>query len=238
MTIAMRAGVAAVAAVALGIGLSGCTSDSTGGEPKAAEASTPSEPTTTSEPATSSAAPAAPPPAATAGMTIDQYVEANGIVSTPVMQGDPGAPTITLPLPEGWEVAGDRGPAGAFDALIYTAPPPSPTPPSIVAYVTKLTGDVDPAKILEYAPNETRSLPGYNGAETGKPSTLSGFDATQIGGFYTKDGIDRLVAQKTTVIPTEGGVFVLKIIADGTEDLAMPMMDATAAIDEQTTITP
>lgn len=237
MSIATRAGVAAIAAVALGIGLSGCSSDSTDGTPTAGESSTSSEAATTSE-ATSSAAPATPPPAAASGMTIDQYAQENGIVSTPVQQGDPGAPTITLPIPEGWELAGDRAPAGAYDALIYTAPPPSPTPPTIVAFVTKLTGNVDPAKVLEYAPNETRNLPGYNGAESGKPSTLGGFEATQIGGFYTKDGINRLVAQKTTVIPTEGGVFVLKIIADGTEDLAMPMMDATAAIDDQTTITP
>lgn len=237
MSIAMRAGIAAIAAVALGIGLSGCSSDSTDGKPTAGQTSTTSESATTSE-ATSSAAPATPPPAAASGMTIDQYVEENGIVATPVQQGDPGAPTITLPIPEGWEPAGDRGPAGAYDALMYTAPPPSPTPPTIVAFVTKLTGDVDLAKILEYAPTETRNLPGYNGAESGKPSTLGGFEATQIGGFYTKDGINRLVAQKTTVIPTEGGVFVLKIIADGSEDLAMPMMDATAAIDDQTTITP
>jgi Probable lipoprotein LpqN len=238
MTIAMRAGVATIAALALGIGLSGCNSDSSKEESTAGQTSTTSESATTSEQTTSSAAPATPPPAAAPGMTIDQYVQENGIVATPVLRGDPGAPTINLPLPEGWEVAGDRGPAGAYDALIYTAPPPSPTPPSIVAFVTKLTGNVDPAKILEYAPNETRNLPGFNGAESGKASTLGGFDATQIGGFYTKDGIDRLVAQKTTVIPTEGGVFVLKIIADGAEDLAMPMMDATAAIDEQTTITP
>ncbi|PRC45849.1 hypothetical protein C6A85_93085 [Mycobacterium sp. ITM-2017-0098] len=237
MTIAMRAGVAAIAALALGIGLSGCGSD-TSGEAKTADTSATAESTATSESAPSSAAPTTPPPAASPGMTLDQYVAENGIVATPVLQGDPGAPTITLPLPEGWEVAGDRAPAGAYDALIYTAPPPSPTPPTIVAFVTKLTGDVEPARVLEYAPNETRNLPGYKGAETGKQSSLGGFEATQIGGFYTKDGIERLVAQKTTVIPTEGGVFVLKIIADGTEDLAMPMMDATAAIDDQTTITP
>jgi hypothetical protein len=171
-------------------------------------------------------------------MTIDQYVEENGIVATPVLKGDPGAPTINLPLPPGWEDAGADAPAGAYDALVYTAPPPSPTPPTIVALVTKLTGDVDPEKIAEYAPNEMRSLPGFQGPEVGQQSDLGGFAATQIGGFYTKDGETRLIAQKTVIIPGQDGLFVLKITADGGEDLAMQMMDATAAIDEQTTITP
>jgi hypothetical protein len=230
MTIAMRAGVTAIAVVALGVGLSACGSDSE--EPKASEAST------TSESATSSAAPTAPPPAAGPGMTIEEYAEENGITSTPVLRDEPGAPTITLPIPQGWAPAGADAPEGAYDALVYTAPPPTPNPPTIVAYVTKLTGDVDPAKVIEYAPNETRTLPGYEGADTGQPSSLAGFDATQVGGFYTKDGGNRLVAQKTVLIPGEGALFVLKIIAEGSEDLAPPLMDATAAIDEQATITP
>jgi hypothetical protein len=46
------------------------------------------------------------------------------------------------------------------------------------------------------------------------------------------------VAQKTVVIPAQDGLFVLKLIADGTEEVAYPLMEATSAIDEQTTITP
>lgn len=237
MTIATRAGVAAIAVVALGIGLSACSSDSSGEATKASESSTTSESATTSAPP-SSAAPTTPPPGAAPGMTIDQYAEQNGIVATPVLRGDPGAPEINLPLPEGWEAAGPRAPEGAYDAIIYTAPPAAQNPPTIVALVTKLTGDVDPAKISEYAPNEMRSLPGFEGPNTGQPSNLGGFDATQIGGFYTKDGVNRLIAQKTVIIPAQDGLFVLKITADGSEDLAMPMMDATSAIDDQTTITP
>jgi hypothetical protein len=61
--------------------------------------------------------------------------------------------------------------------------------------VSKLTGNVDSAKILEFAPGETKNLPGYVGAERGVPRTLSGFNAVQIGGLYTKDGIRRAIAQ-------------------------------------------
>lgn len=237
MTIAMRAGVTAIAAAALAIGLSACGSDSAGDQPSASEASTTSE-TAASSDESSSAATTSAPPTAAPGMSIDQYVKDNGIIATPVLRGEPGAPTINLPLPQGWDVAGPATPPGAYDAIIYTASPPSPNPPTIVTRVTKLSGDVDPAKILEYAPAETLDLPGFNGAETGQKSSLAGFDATQVGGFYTKDGLNRLIAQKTVVVPGQGGLFVVRITADGTEDVAMQMMEATSAIDEQATITP
>ncbi|WP_460356417.1 envelope biogenesis lipoprotein LpqN [Mycobacterium sp. ZZG] len=232
MTNAMRAGVTAIAAVALGIGLAACSSDNSG-EESGTEASA-----TTSESAAPDQASPSPTPAAGPGKTLAQYIEESGLTETPVLRGDPGAPTITLPLPAGWEAAGPRAPQGAYDAIIYTADPTATTPPTIVAFVSKLTGDADPAKVIEYAPNETRNLPGFQGADKGEPSNLGGFDATQIGGFYTKDGINHMVAQKTVVIPGQDGLFVLKLTADGTEDLAYPLMEATAAIDEQTTITP
>ena len=111
-------------------------------------------------------------------------------------------------------------------------------PPTIIALVSKLTSNFDPAKILEYAPGEIKNLPGYEGENEGTASTLGGFDATQIGGTYTKDGVKRAIAQKTVVIPGQDGLYVLQLNADGTEDQMGPLMDATNVIDEQTTITP
>jgi hypothetical protein len=111
-------------------------------------------------------------------------------------------------------------------------------PPSVIALVSKLTGNVDPAKILQYAPGEIKNLPGYDGAAEGTPSTLGGFDATQIGGTYTKHGVKRAIAQKTVVIPGRNGLYVLQLNADGTEDQMGALMDATNVIDKQTTITP
>jgi hypothetical protein len=167
------------------------------------------------------------------------YIKESGIVESPVHRGDPGSPTIDLPFPPGWEDAGNRTPEWAYGAILFTGDPAmAQDPPTIIALVSKLTGNVDPAKILEYAPGEIKNLPGYEGAPEGSPSTLSGFDATQIGGTYTKDGVKRAIAQKTVVIPGQDGLYVLQLNADGTEDQMGPLMDATSAIDEQTTITP
>jgi Probable lipoprotein LpqN len=233
MTIPTRAGVIAIAAVGLAIGLSGCGSDTKTAESSSTSASAAESATTSSEAPTTSAAAAGP------TKSIADYIKENNITETPVKRGDPGAPTINLPSPQGWEGMGANTPAGAYSGIVFTADPaPAQSPPTIIAIVSKLTGNVDPAKILEYATGEVQRLDGYQGPATGQPSKLGGFDAMQVGGTYIKDGVSRLVAQKTVVIPGQDGLFVLKLTADGTEDQAMPLMEATQAIDDQTTITP
>jgi hypothetical protein len=232
MTRALRAGVIAVAAIAIGIGLSGCGSD-TKSEPSTSKQASTASSTTTSKAAPTSSAQASGP-----NKTIVDYIKESGIVESPMHRGDPGSPTITLPFPPGWEDAGSRTPAWAYGAIVSSDPAMAQGPPTIIALVSKLTGNVDPAKILEYAPGEVKNLPGYDGAAAGSPSTLAGFDATQIGGTYTKDGVKRVIAQKTVVIPGQDALYVLQLNADGTEEQMGALMDATGAIDEQTTITP
>jgi len=235
MTRSLRAGVIAIAAIAIGVGLSGCGSD-TKTEPSTSKQTSTASSTAT----TSSAAPikTQPPQAAGSNKTIVDYIKENNITEAPVHRGDPGAPTIDLPSPPGWEDAGSRTPAWAYAAIVATDPAMAQDPPTIIALVSKLTGAVDPAKILEYAQGEIKNLPGYEGADAGTPSKLAGFDATQIGGMYNKDGVKRAIAQKTVVIPGQDALFVLQLNADGTEDQMGALMDATSAIDEQTTITP
>ena len=232
MTRSLRAGVIAVAAIAIGIGLSGCGSD-TKSEPSTSKQTSAESSTTTSKAAQTSSAPAAVP-----NKTIVDYIKENGIVESPVHRGDPGAPTIVLPFPPGWEDVGSRTPAWAYAAIVSSDPAMAQDPPTVIALVSKLTGNVDPAKILEYAQGEIKNLPGYDGAAEGSPSTLGGFDATQIGGTYTKDGVKRAIAQKTVVIPGRNGLYVLQLNADGTENQMGSLMDATGAIDKQTTIKP
>ncbi|MED5813785.1 LpqN/LpqT family lipoprotein [Mycolicibacterium sp. 050232] len=233
MTTSMRAGGIVIAAVALGVMLTGCGGKTVPGT--ATEASgnnqTSTEPTTTKAGETSA-------PAAGHQYTIRDYIRDNKITETAVRRGDPGTPTLEMPIPEGWSDAGASTPEWAWGAIVSTDPQFAADPPSIIALMAKLTGDVDPAKILEYAPNEIRNMPGYENQGDGSADELSGFEAYQIGGTYVKDGAPRLIAQKTVVIPGADGLFVLQFNADGTEDQMGPLMDATAVIDEQTVITP
>ena len=232
MTRSLRAGVIAMAAIAIGIGLSGC------GSATKAEPSTSQQTSTESSATSSKAAPTTSAQASSPNKTIVDYIKENSITETPVHRGDPGSPSINLPFPPGWEDAGGRTPNWAYGAIVLTDPAVAQDPPTIIALVSKLTGNVDPAKVLQYAPGEIKNLPGYDGAGEGSPSSLGGFDATQIGGTYTKDGAKRAIAQKTVVIPGQDGLYVLQLNADGTEDQMGALMDATGVIDEQTKITP
>jgi hypothetical protein len=221
----VRAGGIAIMAVVLGVALAGCGSN----DKKSAESA---------KPTTSSSAAPASTGEVKANLTIPDYIKQQGIKETPVKRGDPGSPEINLPVPPGWEDMGPATPQWAYAGYKFAGDPAMVTPPTIIALLSKLTGNVDPAKILEFAPGEMKNLPGYEGDGTGSASQLGGFDAWQIGGSYMREGVKHAVAQKTVTIPAADGLFVLQLNADGTEDQMGVMMDATKVIDDQTTIKP
>jgi hypothetical protein len=226
MRSSLRAGVAVIGAVALGISLAGCGSNSEKA-PSSSNQATVETTTSTTQPK---------PPE----KTIAEYIKDNNITETPVKRGDPGAPVIDLPVPPGWVDMSSRAPEGAYQAMVLNNQALATDPPTLVAYVAKLSGNVDPAKILEYAPAEIQRLPGYQGPTTGTPTKVGGFDATQIGGAYTKDGAKRAVGQMTAVIPVADGVYVLQVNADslGKPDQVQALTVGSGAIAMQAKITP
>lgn len=218
----------AIAAVALSVGLVGCSSSSKSNQ--ASSATTTTTKTQAKVPQLSGNAPGPNP-------TIASYIQDNGITETPVHRGDPGAPTINLPSPDGWADAGQDTPDWAYSAIIYNGPETPDYTPSIVAIVSKLTGSVDQQKILDLAPGELNNLNGYKAMGDGQSSTLSGFPAYQLGGTWVQDSQTKVVAQKTVVIPANDGVYVLQLNADGLEDQLGIVGDAVKTIDDQATIT-
>jgi Probable lipoprotein LpqN len=224
----------AIAVMALSVALAGC-----GGERKqetTTTTSTSTSKTTSSE--TTKVAPRTAEKAPGPNPTIASYIQQNGIVETPVHMGDPGAPSINLPSPQGWANAGADTPDWAYAAIIYNGPEAQQYTPSIVALVSKLTGNVDPQKIIEFAPGELNNLPGYKPLNEGAGSTLAGFQAYQLGGTWVDNGQTKIVAQKTVVIPANDGLYVLQLNADGLENQLDIVSAATDVIDDQTTITP
>ncbi|MGO9511662.1 MAG: LpqN/LpqT family lipoprotein [Mycobacterium sp.] len=219
----MKVLTAAIATVALSVALAGCDDKKT--ETKTSTSTSTSTSTTTSTT-----------PGAQAHKTIDDYVTENHITETPVHMGDPGSPVINLPMPPGWNKLDGAGPS--YGAIVLAQPADPNDPPSIAALVSKLTGNVDPAKILELAPGELQNLSGYDGGN-GTASTLSGFQAWQVRGSYTKLGKKRTAAQETVVIPVpaQNAVYMVQFNADSLDAESGPLIDATKVIDEQTTIT-
>ncbi|MBU9765572.1 hypothetical protein FR943_17175 [Mycobacterium sp. TNTM28] len=210
--------------------LVGCGSGTEGGESTA-------EPTSS---ATSEAAPAPPterPTVAGPNKTISDYVAENKIAETPIKPDEPGTPDFDFPFPPDWSPAGDKTPDWAYGAIVYDKPSDPADPPAIIAIASKLTGNVDPAKILEYAPGQLLNLPEFTSIDEPEKSTLGGFEAVQSAGTYSLDGKARVVAQKTVVIPGADALFVLQLNANAPEEQKDVVIDAAELIDEQTKIT-
>jgi hypothetical protein len=220
----------AITMVALTIALVGCGSNA--GNNKASDKAA-----TTTTAAKTSAKVAPRISASGPNPTIASYVQQNGIADTPVHPGDPGAPNIQLPIPDGWADAGRDTPATAYWAIVDNGPEAAKYTPSIVATVSKLTGNVDQQKILDLAAGELKNLPGFQPMGDGATATLAGFPAYQLGGTWVQDGRTKAVAQKTVVIAASNALYVLRLNADCLEDQIGKALPATIAIDEQAKIT-
>ena len=153
-----------------------------------------------------------------------------------ISHSTPGAPTIDLPVPDGWKVLPESSDA-PYGGIAFNTPTDPNDPPKIIGIVEKLTGNVNGDTLLSYAPGEVKNLSGDDGGD-GEKSTLGGFPAYQLGGDYTKDGMQREVAQKTVVIQGRDGLYVLQLNAEGPQPDKTALMVATTVIDDKTTITP
>jgi len=228
---------AGIAAVALSVVLAGCSSATKTEEKKetstTASATSSAEKTTTTTESKSGLT--TPKPTGT-HRTIQDYIKENNIQETPIKRGDPG-PTIDLPIPDGWETK-DGLPEAPYGAIVYPNTKVPNNPPRILAIFEKLTGNVDPEQILALAPGELQNIPGFDGSTEGTRDKLGGFDAVQLGGQYDVDGKQGMIAQKTVVIPSQDGLYVLQLNAYSDESEADVLMDATNQVDEQTKITP
>lgn len=170
--------------------------------------------------------------------TIADYLADNDLTMTPVRVGEPGTPVVTLPMPPGWSDAGPDTPPGVYGEMLYDNATNPDDAPFIDILLSRLDGDADPAQVLEYATGELKNLPDYIPGADSKTSQLSGFAAVQLAGLYTKNGEQRIIAQKTVLIPSPNGLFVLQMNANAPKADASILQQATALIDEQAKITP
>lgn len=171
------------------------------------------------------------------GTTLNQYIVDNKISELPFKNNEPGTPSIDFPFPPDWSPAGDKTPDWAYGAIVYDKPKDPADPPFMIAIASKLSGNVDPAKILEYAPGQLNDLPGFKPIYAPEKDTLSGFQAIDYAGTYNWEGKPRVIGQQTIVIPGKDAFFVLQLNADAPEGEEQVVIDAAKIISEQTTIT-
>jgi hypothetical protein len=223
---------ATIAIVAVAIGLAGCSSSPSSNN-AANKTSTAGSSATTPKPQSKVA-----PRLSVDGPnpSIASYFKDSHITATPVHKGDPGAPTINFPIPDGWADAGPDTPPTAYWAIVDTGPEAAKYSPSIVATLSKLDGDVDPQKLIELAPGATKNLPGFKPHGEGTEDNLGGSPAYQLGGTWTQDGQTKAVADKVVVINGNDNIYLLELNADCLPDQVEKALPATITIDEKTTI--
>ena len=217
----IRTAVVVAAATAITGGVAGCSKTATETSPASSPAS--------SAPASKSEAPVS-------LTTIQDYIKQNNITETSVKRTDSGVPVIGLPFPPGWVDAGADTPVWSFGAILFSTPKDPQQPPNIIAAMSKLNGNVDPAKILEFAPNEMRNKSGF--AQISEPVRLkiSGFDAVEASGTYVINDARRVIVQDTVVIPTQGGVYVVQLNGDAPEAEKDVVIEAMKVINTGTQI--
>ncbi len=80
------------------------------------------------------------------------------------------------------------------------------------------------------------NLPGFEAWNEGATSTLGEYPALQLGGTWQSEGLTKITALKTVVIPGADGLYVLQLNADGLETQSDIITAATDVIDSQTSI--
>lgn len=226
----MRRVMAGLVIAGVSIALAGCGSGTDDGSTTSAAATTSAEHTDTPSPTR--------PGLAGPNKTINDYITENKIAESPIKPGEPDTPDFDFPFPPGWSDAGDKTPAWAYGAIVYDKPTDPADPPVIIAIASRLTGNVDPDQILEYAPGQLKNLAQFEPLGEPEKTTLGGFEAVRSSGTYTADGKRRVVAQKTVVIPGTDALFVLQLNAHAPEAQKDVVVAAADLINEQTKITP
>jgi Probable lipoprotein LpqN len=221
------------AATALSVVLAGCDTGK--------DASAASNSATSAAPvaATSSAAAASSSASDGPNATIASYIKDHKITEQQVHRTDNGEPKVDLPKPDGWKSGGDDNPPWAYDSIIYNGPvDPKDYAPSVIALLSKLTGDVDPKALMATAPGEIENLPGFTPSGPGTETTVRDYPAYRIAGTWVSDGKTKFVAQQTVIFPSNGATYVLQLNSDGSADQTPIIQAATDAVAQQVKITP
>jgi hypothetical protein len=171
--------------------------------------------------------------------TIASYIKDHKITEQQVHRTDPGEPKVDLPKPDGWRASGDDNPPWAYDSIIYTGPVDAANyAPSVIALLSKLTGDVDAKALMATAPGEIQNLPGFVPAGPGTETKVRNYPAYRIAGTWVSDGKTKFVAQQTVIFPSDGATYVLQLNSDGAADQTPIIQAATDVVAQQVKITP
>jgi hypothetical protein len=220
-------------AILASVFLAGCGSKDT-----ANTETTTSKTTESSAAATTSAESEKEGEAAEPGQTVQEYLDENGITKTDLLADTPDVLQPTVPIPAGWTDLGGSKDEGLWGAIALTDTKDTPDPTMVIVTYSKFNGPVDPAKILELAPNKLTAGPDWAGPEAATPIQVSGFDAVTIEGTSVDAGKPVFAGLTTVMIPRQDGVYEMRIMAKGPPDQEAAITQAMSLLNTETKIQP
>lgn len=122
---------------------------------------------------------------------------------------------LDVPRAPGWTFTPDQPPYAPYGALVLDDTDDPQQPPRVLMLAIELgSAAVDPARLLELAPNELLELPGFE-AMVDEPDRfqLGGFDAVRYAGTIPAGGSPLAIIQYTAVVPAEVGLYVVQLNA-------------------------
>jgi hypothetical protein len=140
------------------------------------------------------------------GETFYQFMQRQGAQLVTIQVGDPSAPIIDCPLPDGWQSYKQAEADDAYTTIVYTRPEATQYGPSIDAQLAKVTQHVDYREVVKALLGNVQNMPGQNFIEAA-PTALCGYFGYHRLGARIGVGPeeDALLAQLMVVIPTKSG---------------------------------
>ncbi|MEC3951870.1 LpqN/LpqT family lipoprotein [Nocardia sp. CDC153] len=140
--------------------------------------------------------------------TIAEYLANAQIQATPVDATAPGAPKVTVGIPEGWQ----QVPAGMFPGSygVWTQPPVNGWADNAVLLVATFTPKVDARDLLTHAFADARQLPNWQDLET-DTEDFDGHPSAGITGTYTVDPLTLWAYNRYIIVDSPNGQYLVQL---------------------------
>jgi hypothetical protein len=103
--------------------------------------------------------------------------------------------------------------------------------------MSRINGDFEAQQFIELSPSELYNLNGYVPVYDNGAASMDGFATYELGGTFMKDGRHEFIAQKTIVVPSRDGLYVIQINSMGPDSIRDALIDDFTLINTQSRIT-
>ncbi|MFD7841690.1 LpqN/LpqT family lipoprotein [Nocardia sp. NPDC059764] len=140
--------------------------------------------------------------------TIAEYLASAQIQAAPVDPAAPGAPKVTVGVPEGWQQVPPQMFPGSFG--VWTQPPVDGWADNAVLLVATFTPAVDAAELLSHAFADARQLPAWKDIDT-DTADYDGLPSAAITGTYEVQNLTLWAYNRYIIADSDKGQYLVQL---------------------------